>query len=492
LSITNSNLKIYQVNTRVWIKRFGANSKISNVPVSYFKDLAEKGINAVWLMGIWKTCLKVVNECCITPDLISTYYKALPDWTKADVIGSPFSVDDYLPDDALGSWDDFKKLKSNLNEIGLKLFLDFVPNHFSRDSIHLKDNPEVFLRADEDIMSRDAHTFFKSDNDNKIYAHGRDPLFPAWQDTIQVNLFNPKAREFQVKNLLKVARICDGVRCDMAMLVLNNVFYNTWSGVLSKFEYNKPKEEFWKTAIQKIKSKFPDFIFMAEVYWDLEWQLQRLGFDCTYDKVLTDRLLDSDVESIKAHLNADRDYQMKSVRFIENHDEARAVTSFGKERSLAAAVIMSTIQGAKLYFDGQFEGKKIKLPIQLGREPVEKISVRVQNFYNKLLGITKSPNFCQGTWEMLELNSAGGENLSYNNMLAWQWKLKGKIIIVIVNYYDSTSQCRLKFAVDESIDNVVLVDLLNDQKYIRKNNEILDHGLFIELKAYNSHIFTLE
>jgi glycosidase len=492
LSILNTNLKIYQINTRVWVKRFGTNCKITNVPVSYFKELAEEGINAVWLMGIWKTSAKVITECCLTPDLISTYHKALPNWTKADVIGSPFSIDDYIPDETLGSWDDFMKLKSNLNEIGLKLFLDFVPNHFSCESIHLKDNPGVFLKADEDIMSRDSYTFFKRESDNQIYAHGRDPLFPAWQDTVQVNFFNQTAREFQVKNLLKIARICDGVRCDMAMLVLNNVFNNTWSGVLSKFDYTKPKDEFWMVAVQKVKSNFPDFIFIAEVYWNLEWQLQQLGFDCTYDKVFTDRLLDGDVTSIKAHLSAERDYQMKSVRFIENHDEARAVTSFGKEKSLAAAVIMSTVQGAKLYFDGQFEGKKIKLPIQLGREPAEKVSVRVQNFYNKLLEIIKSPIFCEGKWESLELNSAGGGNISYNNMLAWQWKLNEKIIIIIVNYSDSTSQCRLKFTVDITTDNAVLIDLLNDQKYNRKVKEILNHGLFVELKAYNSHIFTLE
>jgi glycosidase len=487
-----SNLKIYQINTRVWIKRFSPNSTISSLPISYFKALADKGINVIWLMGIWKTCPGVIKDCCLTSDLISSYQKALTDWKKEDVIGSPFSIDSYSPDEALGSWDDFVKFKSRLNKIGLKLFLDFIPNHFSRDTVYLKDNPGIFLKADEDIMSRDSYTFFRSDIDNQIYAHGRDPLFPAWQDTIQVNLFNQKALDFQIENLLKIAEICDGVRCDMAMLILNNVFNNTWSGVLSKFDFHKPQDEFWKIAIQKVKSKFPDFIFMAEVYWDLEWQLQQLGFDCTYDKVLMDRLLNNNLAGIKAHLNADKDYQMKSVRFIENHDEARAVTSFGKERSLAAAVIISTIQGIKLYFDGQFEGKRVKLPVQLGREPVEKTSTRIQNFYYKLLGIIKNPLFCDGEWSALNLSSVGSDNFSYNNMLAWQWKLNDKIILVIINYSDSTSQCRLKFAVDESKDKVVLSDLLNDQKYIRKVKEILEHGLFIELKAYNSHIFTLE
>lgn len=483
--------KTYQLNTRVWIKKFGQNCKIKDVPISYFKSLADKGINIIWLMGIWKTCPEVVEDCCFTPDLISSYYRILPDWKKEDVIGSPFSIDSYEPDTALGTSDDFIKLKSNLNKIGLKLFLDFIPNHFSRDSSHLKNNPDFFLKADEDIMSRDSYTFFKSKYDNQIYAHGRDPLFPAWQDTVQVNFFNHEAREFQIKNLLNIAEMCDGVRCDMAMLVLNNVFYNTWSGVLSKFNFNKPDNEFWHAAISKVKSRFPKFIFTAEVYWDLEWQLQQMGFDYTYDKVLMDRLLDNDLPGIKSHLNADRNYQKKSIRFIENHDEARAVTNFGKERSLAAAVIMSTIQGMKLYHEGQFEGKRIKLPVQLGREPVEKISLRIQNFYNRLLEILKDQIFEKGNWTLLDPISVGIGNFSNDNILAWQWELSGKVIIIIINYSDITSQCRLKFDVDKSCDKIVLTDLLNNQKYIRKVKEILDQGLFIELKAYNSHIFAL-
>ncbi|MEJ2613507.1 MAG: alpha-amylase family glycosyl hydrolase [Ignavibacteriaceae bacterium] len=348
-------------------------------------------------------------------------------------------------------------------------------------------------------MSKDSFTFFKPCNVNKnpdecrkIFAHGRDPLFPAWRDTVQINFFKEEARDFMIEQLIKISDMCDGVRCDMAMLPLNNVFHNTWAGVLNKLGYKKPAEEFWKSAIEKVKAKSPEFIFIAESYWDLEWDLQQLGFDFTYDKRLTDRLAADEIQNVIDHLKAEKSFQMKSVRFLENHDENRAIEKFGKQKSLAAATVISTIQGMKLFFDGQFEGKKIKLPLQLAREPYEKVSETKKSFYNKLLNITKDEIFIRGEWSLLKPLPINDKNYSFNNFFTWQWKYKGSCRIIVINYSDFTSQCRLKFQVNSSVDNIILYDLLNDQKYARRTDEIIESGLFIELKAYNSHIFTFE
>ncbi len=493
------NPKLYEINTRVWIKQFGEKTKFNSIPINYFQNLSQLGINIVWLMGIWKTCPSTIEKYCFEVDLVSSYNKSLKDWTKNDVIGSPFAIDIYEVNPALGTSKDLMELKKKLNNMGIKLFLDFIPNHFSADSSLIKTHPEIFLEADEDLMSKDTYTFFKPCISNmnpgdceKIFAHGRDPLFPAWRDTIQINYFNEETRDFMIERLIKISDICDGIRCDMAMLPLNNIFYNTWAGVLNKLSYKKPAEEFWKSAIEKVKAKSPDFIFMAESYWDLEWDLQQLGFDFTYDKRLTDRLAADQIQSVIDHLKAEKSFQLKSVRFLENHDEKRAIEKFGKQKSLAAATAISTIQGMKFFFDGQFEGKKIKLPVQLGREPYEKVSETKKSFYTKLLKITKDDIFTYGEWSLLNPLPINDKNYSYNNFFAWQWKYNSSCRIIVINYSDLTSQCRLKFQVDTSVENIVLFDLLSDQKYIRRTDEILKSGLFIELKAYNSHIFVLE
>ena len=345
------------------------------------------------------------------------------------------------------------------------------------------------MRQTKNIIIINHHTFFSPEAwKNKYFAHGRDPFFPAWTDTIQINYFSQAARDCMSQILLNLPQYCDGVRCDMAMLVLNNVFHNTWIGLLNNYGFQKPNDEFWDFAIKAVKNKFPDFTFIAETYWDLEWDLQQLGFDFTYDKRLTDRLQDAPVFSIKDHLRAETDFQQKSVRFLENHDEERAISSFGKQRSMAAAVIISTIQGLRFYQDGQFEGKKVKLPVQLGRAPKEKPIPEIEAFYNKLLEITKADIFRLGSWQLIQPEPSFEGNNSYENFLAWLWTYKTENRLVVVNYSDDVSQCRIKLDVSGFGSIVKMTDLLQDEEYVRLTSEVYHAGLYVELKPCHSHI----
>jgi glycosidase len=487
-----TNPKLYEINTRIWIKRFGSNITLSQVSQNVFKELLDKGINIIWLMGIWKTCPSTIEKCCFESELITSYNRSLKDWSKADVIGSPYSVDEYEVNPSLGTWEELKELKNYLNSIGIKLFVDFVSNHFSADSKYIRTNPEIFLKADEEIFQGDSFTFFKPDADPKnVYAHGRDPFFPAWTDTIQINFFSSEARKFMTDKLMRLADVCDGVRCDMAVLPLNNVFQNTWLGVLNKFGFIRPETEFWRDAIAEVKRKNAEFIFLAEAYWDLEWNLQQLGFDFTYDKRLTDRLAANALSSVRAHLQAEKSFQLKSVRFLENHDEQRAIIKFGKHRSQAAATVVDTIQGMKFYYDGQFEGKKNKLAVQLGREPEESVCIGIKNFYDKLLSITKDEIFQKGEWNTMQPLSIGNGNTSFENFFAWQWILNEERRIIVINYSYSTSQCRLKLDIKHDKKKITLVDLLTDELYERWVDEINNVGLYIELKGHQSHIFSI-
>lgn len=482
--------RLLELNSRIWIKRFGKNATLADVPDSQIDFWKSIGYNYIWLMGVWNNNKKVIDEYCFEPDLIKSYTDALKDWHKDDVIGSPYSIDKYEINNLLGTKKDLLDFKKRLNEAGIFLVLDFVCNHFSAKSSLIWTNKEIFLPADEYIFKNDPYTFYPSPaNDNEYLAHGRDPLFPPWKDTVQINFYEPAARKFLTNILLDLTELCDGVRCDMAMLPLNNIFFNTWIGVLKKYGYERPEKEFWEEAISMVKSKRDDFVFIAETYWDLEWQLQKLGFDFTYDKRLTDRLVAGDVNSIRDHFQAEEEYQNKSVRFLENHDEDRAIIKLGRERSLAAAVIMSTIPGVAFYFDGQCDGKKIKLPVQLGREPEEKQDEKIKEFYRNLFNITKAKIFRMGKWQLLETIPVSASDKSNENLLAWEWRLEDEIRIVVVNYNNSTARCRLKFDISSIQDEIVLKDLMNNNIYKRSLHEISEKGLFVELKSFNSHIF---
>lgn len=490
--ISSTNPRLLEINARIWIKRFGKDSTLSSVPDEQINKWKELGFDIIWLMGVWNNKKEVISEYCFVPELISSYNSALKDWGKDDVIGSPYSIDRYELNPILGTKKDLLSFKKKLNDAGIKLILDFVCNHFSAKSSLIWTNKEIFLPADEFIFKNDPYTFYQSPaNDKEYLAHGRDPLFPPWKDTAQINFYSREARNYLTSVLIELTEICDGVRCDMAMLPLNNIFYNTWIGVIKKYGFEKPEKEFWEEAISQVKIKRDDFIFIAETYWDLEWQLQNLGFDFTYDKRLTDRLVGGNIRSIKDHLNAEMTYQNKSVRFLENHDEDRAIVKLGREKSIAAAVITSTIPGISFYFDGQCDGKRIKLPVQLGREPEEKQDEKIKEFYRNLFRITKADVFRNGTWKLLETSPVADSDSSHENLLAWEWRLDSELRIVIVNYNSSTSRCRLKFNIQSVSDNIVLMDLLNNVTYKRSVNEISEKGLFIELKSFNSHIFSV-
>lgn len=484
------NPRILEINIRVWLRKKNLNSvsEISDSQIDEWKDL---GFDYIWLMGIWKTNKDIIAQYCFEPELVSSYTNALKDWRTEDIIGSPYSIDCYEVNPELGTESDLLKLRDRLHNKGIKLILDFVSNHLSIGSRLVKEKKEIFLPADEYLFRNDPYTFFKSPyNFKEYFAHGRDPLFPPWKDTIQINFYSSEARKFLIDTLQKISELCDGVRCDMAMLSLNNIFYNTWVGALKKYGYEKPEKEFWSEAISSIKSEKPEFVFIAEAYWDLEWQLQQLGFDFTYDKRLLDRLAGDDIKSVKDHLRAEKDFQQKSVRFIENHDEERAAAKFGKDKSMAAATIISTIQGMILYNDGQFEGKKIRLPVQLGREPFEKEDGRMKSYYYKLLRITKHSAFRKGEWTMLDPIPVATSDYSFENFLIWQWRYENHLILVAINYSNTTSRCRVKF--DTPKDKIVinLNDILNAVSYERSVEEINERGLFIELKPYSSHIFS--
>lgn len=489
------NPLIFEINTRVWIKRF-PNSGVdrfllNNVPDEYWQNLADLGFHYVWLMGLWKTNPAVIDKYCFEEGLVKEYSKAVKDWQRHDIIGSPYAIDRYEINPDFGNSRLLKALKIRLNNFSLKLILDFVPNHFSAESSLIKSNPEIFLSVAEEFLERDSHTYFRPENNkNIVFAHGRDPFFPAWQDTIQVNYYSESARTFMTDTLLSLTELCDGVRCDMAMLALNNVFHNTWGAALDAGGFIVPGEEFWENALKTVKVKNPDFLFIAEAYWDLEYKLQTIGFDYTYDKKLTDRLKDNNVASIRDHLRAEFSYQEKSLRFIENHDEQRSAEILGKNKARAASVVVSTIRGMKFIYDGQMDGVRIKLPVQMGAEPKYQTSKCINDHYTKLLSIIKSEIFQIGKWTLHEPFPAWEGNNSYRNLLSWSWEYENERRLVVVNYSDSIAQGRIRCEVGGFPEKIYLTDLLNGQVYHRYSAEMAYPGIFIELQNFQSHIFS--
>ncbi|HXV28502.1 MAG TPA: alpha-amylase family glycosyl hydrolase [bacterium] len=488
------NPQLFEANALLFLKELSRKYKqkltLGTIPVQEWKDIKDQGFDLFWAMGVWERS-PAARHCALQESsLRQAYDAALPGWKDKDIPGSPYAVHAYALSPVLGKEDDLRQVRNLLNQIDVGLILDFVPNHMALDHPWTVARQDCFVRASGDRVKNHSGLFFNGPNGTH-FAHGRDPYFPPWRDTVQVNFFSNEARKSAVETLLKIAKIADGVRCDMAMLGLNHVFEKTWGPFLDGAE--RPKKEFWQEVIEAVKSEHPDFIFMAEAYWDLEWELQQLGFDYTYDKKLYDRLLHASPEEIRGHLKADLSYQEHSVRFIENHDEPRAVTAFGREKSQAAAVITSTVPGLHFFYNGQLTGKKIHLPVQLATEPEESPDRELQGFYKILLDYINQEPLHQGKWQMLEIRAAGDENSTCQNCLSWSWEWKDRIALIVVNYSSTPSQARI--LIPQSWikgKSLVFSDQLTERSYDRESNDLAEWGLYVDLGPWKAHLFDLK
>lgn len=481
------NPLIYEINTWVWLTRLsgdpGSPLSLADVQDAQWEEIARMGFDAVWLMGVWERSPKGVDISNRHTGNVSDFRKALTDFTFEDNVGSPYCVKNYRVDSRIGGDEGLARARQKLASLGLRLILDFVPNHVAHDHPWVSGNPDFFIQGNREELRDDPITF--TEINGIVYACGKDPYYPAWQDVLQVNAFHQGYRQAVVAEVTDIARRCDGVRCDMAMLMLNRVFDRTWG----KRAGAMPDNEFWNELIPAVKESEPGFIFMAEAYWDTEWELQQLGFDYCYDKRLYDRLAHDTAESVRLHLMADAGYQSKLVRFVENHDETRHRVEFGQGRDRAAAVITATLPGAHLFYMGQFEGVTIRLPVFLRRSPAEAIDHDLQSFYHKLMGLAALPVFREGYWQ-LAATQGWPDNQTHLNLLAWCWCGCDTRIVVVINYCPSPSQGRVIVPGNELRGRTWrLNDPVSELTFERNGDEMHDPGLFVSLAPWHFHIF---
>ncbi len=485
-----ANPRIYQINTFVWLHELSkvANFAIDlrNIPEETIGDICND-FDAVWLMGVWERSPNSQRVSRTHPGLITEYHKALNDYTEEDVIGSPYAVYNYFFSPLIGGIEGIRDFRNKLTRKNVKLILDFVPNHVAVDHIWTVDNPDIFLKGDRSDLLTYPEAYFEAKGN--ILAHGKDPNFPAWTDTVQINAFSPAAREKLVNTLLNIAKLSDGVRCDMAMLMTNEVFRRTWGSRGG----DSLKKEFWVEIISKVKKKHPNFLFMAEVYWDMEWTLQQQGFDFCYDKRLYDRLKSAPPNDINAHLKADMNYQRKLLRFIENHDEERAANVFPKQKLFCASLIELSLLGGCLIHEGQLKGYKIRIPIQLQRRAFERINPEICNYFKKLFGIIRKNMFEQFSWELCEVTILDDAKTIHPSFIAYRWFTDTISYLFVINYDSNTNSGHVR--INEEFDRKEtweFRDLLTDISYNHKAEHLKEYGLFVELKPWNSHVLLLK
>ncbi|WP_328467677.1 alpha-amylase [Actinoplanes sp. NBC_00393] len=480
---------IYEIDTWPWLtgveQRLGRPLTLADVPGEIWDEVAATGLDAVWLMGVWERSPAGLEVARANESLQRAFRAALPDLTPADIVGSPYCVRRYRVDDRFGGPAGLAAARAELNRRGLRLVLDYVPNHVAPDHPATVEHPNWFIQGSPTDQLDDPAGWFTAAG--RVLAHGRDPYFPPWPDVAQLNAFDPGLREATVAALTAIGEQCDGVRCDMAMLVTNDIFARTWG----RWAGAAPAAEFWPYVVERVRATHPGLVLIAEAYWDMEWTLQQQGFDFCYDKRLYDRLAHENADAVRKHLSAGRDFQDRLIRFVENHDEPRAAATLPGDRGRAAVTAIATLPGAALWHDGQFEGRRTHLPVFLARYPEEQLDLNLRDFHHRLLEVTAPVR--RGDWRLLDCHG-WPDNPSHHDVLAWAWSDGGTPRhVVAINFGDHPSQGRVALPWPVLSGRAWrLTDLLDGRVFERDGDELAGDGLYVDLPPWGAHVLSVE
>jgi glycosidase len=483
---------IYEVNTAVWLddrsRVAGRPLTLADVPDSDWDAITPAGVDAVWLMGVWERSPAGLALANANDELQASFRDALPDLRPEDVIGSPYCVHRYVVDDRFGGRHGLAEARQALARRGVRLILDYVPNHVAPDHPWVWSNPEFFVTGGPDDASADPALWLAVDGN--VVAHGRDPYFPPWPDVVQLNAFSGALRDATTGTLRDISDQCDGIRCDMAMLMTNQVFERTWGGRVGP----PPHEDFWPAVIAALRETHPETVLIAEAYWDMEWDLQQEGFNFCYDKRLYDRIVEGNPAGIRQHLVADIGYQSRLVRFLENHDEPRVASTIPRDLWQAAAVMVATLPGATMWHAGQFEGHQVRIPVFLARDPeANPLDAGLADWYRQFVDTISSRQVRTGEWQSHAVEG-WPDNQSCENLLAWSWSgdQDAPRHLIVVNFSDAPAQGQVQLSwPDLPGRSWRLTDLIGDEDFERDGDELAGPGLFVSMQPGQSYLFSV-
>ena len=472
---------LYEISTRPWLYELSKKyqkqiTKLKDIPLEEFDFLQQNGIEIVWMMGVWE-----LGTYGLEFDKKLDYSEVLPDWTEEDVIGSPYAISEYTCNPSIGTNDDLIWLREQLNSRNMKLMLDFVPNHSAIDAPTVS-NPKLYIRAPEG--KKDPNKYTDSGIAFGRYNHDADP----WKDVIQWNYWEPDTRELMKNNLMTVLTYADGARCDVASLMLNEAFEQTWKEELDYWGYKKPENEFWEYAFNEVKKKFPNAILLAEVYgdWEIE-SLYKVGFTYTYDKEILDKLEGSASDVNKYIQSRDIEFFDHSAHFVENHDENRIVYNVkgNIEKAKAAGTIAATLGGMIFMNHGQWSGYINKLEVHLRRGADEMEDAGVKRYYKRLMQVIRDPAF-KGSGYSFVKDKTGEKK---DDFVAYIRQEEGNHYLIVVNYSETAGCAQVPIYDIEGKGEKTLHEVIDDVEYVRNVDTIKEEGLTVCLYPWQSQIF---
>lgn len=526
---------------------------LDQIPDEELEYLARGGFTGLWLIGLWErsTASATIKQLCGNPDAISSAYSLAGYDIAADLGGE--SAYQVLHDRAAAHGirlasdmvPNHMGIDSNwvMEHPDWFVSLDHSPfPSYTFNGPDLSSNPDICLQIDDHYYSQsDAAVVFrrldKRNGDNRFIYHGNDGTSMPWNDTAQLNYLKPEVREAVIQTILHVARKFPIIRFDAAMTLAKRHYQRLWypepgSGgdIPSRAEFGMSKDqfnaampvEFWREVVDRVAQEAPDTLLLAEAFWLMEGYFVRtLGMHRVYNSAFMNMLRNEDNAKyrsvIKNTLEFEPEVMKRFVNFMNNPDERTSVDQFGKgDKYFGTCVMLSTLPGLPMFGHGQIEGYSEKYGMEFRRalwdeNPDPYLVARHEREIYPLLHLR---SLFAGVEQFLMydfFNPHGSVNedvYAYSNGIG-----NDRALVIYHNKFASTSgwvrtsvgflshtptgeKRVIQRTLSEGLNlyahensYVIFRDQINGLEFIRPSREMVDNGLYLELNAYEYHVF---
>jgi glycosidase len=544
--MNSEKLILYQVFTRLYgnrnttrkeggtLQENGCGKMNDFAPIA-LKHIREMGVSHIWYTGI----IRHATQTDYSAYGITRNHPAI----VKGMAGSPYAITDYydidpdLATDVDKRMQEFEQLIERTHKAGMKVIIDFVPNHVARQyqsickpegvkNLGEEDNPQMGFDPQNNYYYCPGQRFtpyfdlYHGEDEPYIEepakATGNDcfhnaPGINDWYETIKLNYgvdyyagrvghFNPIPNTWSKMTdilLFWARKGVDGFRCDMAEMV---------------------PAAFWQWATDKVKFAYPQIIFIGEVYNPAEYRnYLAAGFDYLYDKVgMYDTLREvmrghQSTHAITGAWQATDDIRSHMLYFLENHDEQRIASSFfagDAQKGVPALVVSALLQQNPLmiYFgqeygergmdkegfsgnDGRttiFDYWSVDTIVRAAERKLTAQEKHLKAIYDKVIGIatTEKAVVDGASFDLMYVNG------QYNHEYAFIRKAGAEVLLVVANFANSNQTVSITIP-SHAFDflkmkekNVQATDLLSDEK--QKLSLKRDQAVAVNVQANNA------
>ncbi|MHA2168740.1 MAG: alpha-amylase family glycosyl hydrolase [Candidatus Kariarchaeaceae archaeon] len=525
-------------------------TRLDEIPETEIQHISEQGFGGLWLIGMWERspASKKMKQWQGNPEAMGSAYSILR-YSISEELGGELAYDSFSKiAEQYGL-----KLTADMVPNHTGVDSDWVIEHpswfiststcpfpnYSYSGVSVSGNSEIGIYIEDHYFDgTDAAVVFQRKDhvtgEVQYIYHGNDGTSMPWNDTAQLNFLKSDVREAVIDTIISIAKRFSIIRFDAAMTLTKQHFHRLWypapgggGDIPSRAEFGLDRTtfdsffptEFWREVVDRVAQEAPNTLLLAEAFWLLEGYFVRsLGMHRVYNSAFMHLLRDEDNAKYRLILRSTLEFQpeilKRFVNYMTNPDEETAASQFGTEdKYFGICILMITLPGLPMFGHGQIEGYEEKYGMEYSRsywqETENKLLInRHKNEVFPLLAQRKLFSSIDH-FVLFDLFTSNGQ--VDENVFVYSNRYEQEIGLVIYhNRFGETSgwikhstgfrskengeiiQTTLGAALNiTSKENIFYVyrDHTSGLEYLRTSKELHKDGLYVELKAYQYHVF---